>query len=258
MAQIRVRVELPSIREWRGIVDQTVFPLLTQAVRVIAQATAIKWQEEVMRAKLWSGEKDAYQKSITASMTGPFAAVVTASYKYAAEIEDGRPPRDLKAMLQTSLKVRVNKKGRRYLIIPFRHGTPGTNSNPMPLSVYTLAKALDPSRVTAMGARPSQQPGKSQVMVPQRSYSWGGRLQAGLMPLAKPHHQTDLYAGMVRFNTGSGRQKSSAYLTFRVMSEDSPGWVIPAQPGQYIAKRVADEMQPMAEKAFAEAVRRSV
>jgi len=66
---------------------------------------------------------------------------------------------------------------------------------------------------------------------PQNKYSWGQRLGAG----------------MVRMDTSSGKQKSSAYLTFRVMTEKQHGkWIIPAQPGRFIAKRVAEETGRMA------------
>lgn len=84
----------------------------------------------------------------------------------------------------------------------------------------------------------------------QRPYNWGDRL--GGDGVAKNQQ------GMVRMNTAtSAGKKSSAFLTFRVMSEKSRGWIIQTQPGQHIVKGVADEMQPMAEAFIAEAVRRT-
>ncbi len=212
--------------------------------------------KEVARAKLWEGEKKAYMESIDVKMTGDFSALVWSDYKNADEIEHGRPPRDLKAMLATSLKVRVSKKGKRYLIIPFRHNTPGATAlaAPMPPAIYKQAKALAPSSIAGMTQRPSGQKGKQHVMVPQAVYNWGGKLPAELAPKLKPHHKTDIYAGMYRFNTSSGKQKSSAYMTFRTMIEGSPGWIIPAQPGLFLAKKVAEEMQPIAAQAFQKAV----
>ena len=43
-------------------------------------------------------------------------------------------------------------------------------------------------------------------------------------------------------------------MTFRMMMDGQQGWIIPARPGLYLAKGVAEEMQPIAEKAFTEAV----
>lgn len=256
----KVNFDLGSVLDLSTVVNKQVFPLLHQAVKVVAQQTASDWQKAVYGAKLWMGEKDAYAKSITWSMTGDFKAVVEATYKHAQEIEQGRPPRDLKKMLGTSLKVRQGKKGR-YLYIPFRHNTPGNDAHAksMPSHVYDLAKGLAPSRVVGQTTRQSQQQGKTHLTVPQNIYHWGSSLPAGLTKKQKPHHKTDIHAGMYRFDTSTpGGAKSSAYLTFRTMSERSPGWIIPAQPGQNIAKGVADKMQPKAETAFSQAIKKTL
>lgn len=242
MANLSYQISVPL----QAAINASVLPLVNQAVHGIAQATAARWIEAVQRAKLWSGEKDAYAKTIRWSMPTPYSAVVETDYRYAADIENGRPPRDLKMMLNTSMKVRVSKTGMRYLIIPFRH-----NANTVPQA----AKSMSLSTITGHGRRLSGTGAwslktQAPATVRQRSYNWGDRLSGD--GVAKNQQ------GMVRMNTATGAgKKSSAYLTFRVMSEKSKGWIIPAQPGQHIAKGVAEEMQPFAEKVIAEAVRRS-
>lgn len=99
---------------------------------------------------------------------------------------------------------------------------------------------------------------KHQFMVRKNSYKWGESLPAGLAPKLRPQHKTDIYAGMKRFDTSAGRAKSSAYITFRVMSEDSKGWIIPAKAGLYLAKNVADGLQSVAEQAFSGAIDRDL
>jgi len=245
-----ISFELTSQLDLASGFNARVFPLINQAVNAVAQATAANWREAVMRARLWSGEKDAYAGSIAYRMTGDFSAVVFSDYKNAQEIETGRPPRDLKKMLQTSMKVRVSKKGLRYLIIPFRHGAPGSNSNPMPADVYQQAKMLTASNIVGHGRRLSgtgawslktQQP----ATVRQRKYKWGERMDGPDVP----RHQQ----GMVRMDTSTKNQKRSTYLTFRVMSEKSRGWIVPAQPGQNIVQGVTDNMRPIADRIFKEA-----
>ena len=86
---------------------------------------------------------------------------------------------------------------------------------------------------------------KGPLMTMRSTYNWGDRLPEGLSAKLKPHHATDIHAGMVRFNTSSGGQQSSAYLTFRVMGEWSKGWIVPAQPGRYIVKGIANAAQAM-------------
>lgn len=257
-----ITFDLGSQFEIKSEIYRQVTPFLGQAVKAIAQQTAISWQQAVYGAKLWSGEKDKYAESITWSMTGQFSAIVEATYRYAEDIENGRPPRDLKEMLGYSLKVRRSKSGTRYLYIPFRHNTPGNDAigNAMPNSIYNMAKNMAPSMITAMKSRPSgtgayNTKTKRKMMVPQNVYAWGDRLPSGLAQKIKPHHHSDPYAGMVRFNTSTpGGVKSSTFLTFRTMSEKSPGWIVPAQPGQNIAAGVTKDMQPKAESAFAKAI----
>ena len=58
----------------------------------------------------------------------------------------------------------------------------------------------------------------------------------------------------MRFNTSAGKGKSSAYLTFRVMSEGSSGWVTKAKPGLMLAQGVTNALSPLAEQVFQKAV----
>ena len=55
-------------------------------------------------------------------------------------------------------------------------------------------------------------------------------------------------------NTSSGKQKSSAYLTFRVMREGSPKWIVPAKPGLRIVEKVSDDLQLVLESALGKVV----
>jgi hypothetical protein len=248
MANFKISVDLAGVMQQAGgIVNAQVLPLVDQAVRAIAQQTMADWMEGVYRAKLWSGEKDEYAKSIQWKSTGDFSALVWSDYKHASEIENGRPARDLKKMLDTSLKARVTKTGTRYLIIPFRH-----NAN----SVPSAAKSMLLSTIVGHGKRLSGTGAYSlktqaPATVRQRKYNWGDRLVGAAIPRNQQ--------GMVRMNTATNAgKKSSAYLTFRVMSEKSKGWIIPAQPGQYIVKKVVDRIQPIAERVLAESVKRTL
>lgn len=248
-----------------GVINEQVFPLLAQAVRGVAQQLQSNWQESVQRAKLWSGERDKYASGITWKSTGPFSAVVESSYEQDEAIEKGRPDYDLKKMLETSNKVRQFKNGKRYLIIPFRHNVPeATGGQAMPAPIYAQAFQLTPSRVTGQGSRPAflvpAQSGQRQVMrVNQNQYAWGGRLPAGLAPKKKTFHTTDIYDSMVRMDTTTpGGSRYSSYMTFRTMVAGSPKWILPAQPGLNIASTVTQNMLPLAEKVFTEALKRTL
>lgn len=251
----------PSVR---AAIYAQVYPLLSEAVKLVVMQAAENLATAVQGAKLWSREKDAYVASIKTEMTGAYSGRVWADYKYADEIETGRPAYDQKQMLNTSMKVRQGKKGR-YLIIPFRHNTPGQHAlgPSMPDHVHRLATALSASTVTGMTSRKSGTGAwdlntKAPLMVPQRTYSWGARLPPGSMG-PNSRHKSDRYAGMVRFeSTNKAGARYSEYITFRVLSENSTGWIRKAQPGLNLAQTVATELQPVAEAIFSEAISRSL
>lgn len=263
-----ISFDLASKIDALTIVNKQVFPLLHQAVDAVGQQMAINWQKGVQKAKLWQGERDAYANSITWRMTGDFTGIVEATYKYAQEIETGRPPRDLKKMLDTSMKVRRSTKGKRFLVIPMRQSMAKLQA----AGLYDAAKALEASTIVGQGQRPSgevthlspktgmhpaaqQSPFLSNpktggpMMVNKSIYQWGGRLGA------KQVGQNKWARNLYRFETSTpGGAKSSAFFTFRIMMEGQKGWVVPAQPGLYLAKKVVDDMQPKAELIFGQAI----
>lgn len=256
---------LPASAAIKHAIYSALFPRLAEAVKLVAGQVQADWIEGVQKAKLWSVEKDAYAASIKWQMTGAFTAEVWSDYRYAQEIETGRPARDLKRMLDSSLKVRVTKKGKRYLVIPFRHNTPGANATgpTMPAHVYAAARRLKPSTVIGQKQRLSGTGAydiktRRMLTVNQNVYAWGERLDAGAMG-PNPRGKVDRFAGMVRFNTTSPKgAKRSEYVTFRVMAEDSKGWVIPPRPGLYIVRQVVERMRPLAKQVFTEAVQRDL
>ncbi|MBI3131480.1 MAG: hypothetical protein HYZ13_09155 [Acidobacteria bacterium] len=147
---------------------------------------------------------------------------------YAEGLEQGFPDRDLKKSLPTAPKARRAKDGSLYLIIPLRHGVPGTRGlSPMLTEVYRLARVLQHSRV--LGA-PSLRTSATGVDVPRFAYRWNGPLSAQALAAAGHDAETTgRYQGLVRM----GRKGHTTYLTFRVMSQKSPAgsWIRPATPG---------------------------
>lgn len=245
--------------------QQATAELRARATRVVAQVAeqaAWQWKDKVFKARLWQGEQGPYMASISWEPTGEMAAVVKSDYALAQEIDTGRPARDLKQNIGRSQKARVSAKGNKYLIIPFRQNIPtasgqGALAPQMPPAIYKLAKKLAPSTKLPPGSKKSAtRLSATGFTVVQNSYQWGGRLPEGLVPKKRPEHKTDLYAGMVRMNTASGKSKSSAYLTFRVMSEASSGWIVPARPGLFIAREVVDNLRPLFDQKMREATDR--
>lgn len=187
----------------------------------------------------------------------PLRYAIIHTKEYAYYLEHGYESFDMKKMLWTSDKVRISKKGKRYIHIPFRHGTPGSVSmNAMPESVYSSAKNLRQSVVTGTyregSVRKAVGSGDADLLrrhnpqkVTRRVYSWGERFEGG-----------GKYSGMVRFdaNVGkvrlgkfsgknSGGSDYSIYMTFRTMSEDSKGWIHPGQAGMKILESTVKKVE---------------
>jgi hypothetical protein len=239
------------------------FPVLAAAVEAIARQAEARWLayaygEPLPDGRSLNARSGEYARSIQMVKTGEYRYTVEATVPYAGEIERGAPARDMKRMLSSSLKVRVGKRGQRYLIIPFRHGTPGTVTmgRPMPDHIHEAARQLGVSRVTGVHHETNQIGvhsiyGRELRMVKRRSYKWGDRLKA---PGTRQH-------GMVRFNSFDNRH--STYMTFRTMSENSPGWIRPAVPGFWVARAVEADIrkgdpQSLLQRALAEDVRRHI
>ena len=225
-------------------------PVVRRALERIGMIAHARWLNMIQQEPgIPEERRKPYQTSIVVEKTGPLQVSVYSDWKYAYEIENGRPSRDLKRMLDTSLKVRVStsKKnaGKRYLIIPFRH-----NVDSMPGNVQKLAQSMRKSSVPSMGQRLSGTGAwdvetKAPALVAQRKYKWGDRLPAGLALKQAPHHKTDRYAGMVRFKADSGKGKSSVYLTFRTMMEGSAGWITKPVPGCLHIPQLEREIETM-------------
>lgn len=266
----KIRIDFSGLLMGLDQINSGIGQQIRAGIGMVAQKVHDEWADRVMKAPgIWHEDRKAYVQSIRWSYTGPFSAVVEASARVADQIENGRPARDLKRMLNTSMKVRVAQNGKnagkRYLIIPFRHNVPAGDGHSsyarqMPPDIYAQARKLAPSKVTGSVMRPSgtgamDPKTRGLYLVPRKTYAWGGRLPPGIAPKLKPHHTTDIYANMVRMNTSTGKGKSSAYLTFRIMGEwQTDKWIVQAKPGLFIARGVARDLQSDAEKILAAAV----
>lgn len=240
------------------------FPALTAAIETVAADAQRRWVAYASGAPLPDGRRinsrtGAYARSIQMIRKSDLEYRVESRARQAQPIESGTRAYDLKQMLRTSAKVRLTKAGKRYLVIPFRHGTPGSVgfASTMPEHVHELARALTASRVKGTARVPNviglhDARTRMPVMVTRRAYTWGDRLPAGLSSKRASHHRTDPYAGLARFDAPQGRH--SQFLTFRVMSEDSRGWIRAAQPGYWPARTVAREIEGPARRLFAQAL----
>jgi hypothetical protein len=243
-----LKVDLTPLAEALAAAGQEVVGAINVAVRLTAAQVQSEWQEQVYRAlplrDPWTrARSEAAVASIKATDTGPFESVVSSDNDAVAGLENGVPAVDMKLWPATSPRAKVTAKGTKFLTIPFRHNTPGSTATApaMPRSVYDAARGLGAAQITGRKLRVNAHGDP----VPAYRYLWSSSLSAGHAPKLKPEHRTDPYAGMVRMETSTKGKKSSAYLTFRTLSGNSPAgsWIIPAKPAQYIAQDLAERAQ---------------
>lgn len=266
-----------------GVITQSEFPNLSYAVQKMASHGQNIWQgyasgKPLPNGKVVHARSGRYMRSIQVRRTGDFSSEVYTDLSYARDIEQGTPARDLKRMLDTSMKVRMSKKGKRYLIIPFRHGAPtntvgsdgktATGMNAMPESIFDSWKGMKKSRVVSVGRRASGNGAfdprtRKAFMVSKREYKWGDRMTEDQLRIqGVSGRMLKHMKGMVHMQNRRGLGQKGAlhgqYLTFRVMSEDSPGWLVKARDGAWPAKNTSEQLRPMAGKAFAAAIEKDI
>lgn len=268
MTSYALAIPIVNTSSARSVLES--FPHLAYAVKQVAGAAQARWMGYAGGAPLPNGRAiqsrtGVYLRSIQSRQLSAFAHEVFSDAPHAKALEEGMPAYDMKRMLNTSLKVRVNAKGERYLIIPFRWGTPGAvtfGANVMTHEVMDLWRTLKASRVTGMGKRASGTGAydihtRKPIEVDQRKYQWGGRVTKEHLSAADVHGQAARrMTGMVHFQDANGGH--GQYLTFRVMSEKSSGWITRAVPGFYPARATADWVRKVAPQAFSEAAKMDI
>jgi hypothetical protein len=191
----------------------------------------------------------------------PGRAVISLVGELPNLLENGMPETDMrKTLLGPNVPVappgepgkHQSKNGGFYRAIPFRHSGPtssGTVAPPMGSaygSVVPNALALGKQvygQAKKLAATTSQ---------PGGGVAYGGRLPAGLAPKLKPHHKTDIYAGMIRQEKTYEHATQNSYATFRTISTNNPiGWIRSSTPGEFLAKKVEAFVQKIAPQAFA-------
>jgi hypothetical protein len=169
-------------------------------------------------------------ESIHIEENGPFNVFIRTDSPYAQRIQEGTPRLDMKTTHPYGKKSRITKsgphKGKPYLIVPFRWGTPndagGARAHFGPTYIvpelYEITKHMKKSRRTGETHSENNYRGEA---IQRSEYQWGGRL--------KTEGKSN---GMVRMDDKT--TKGSTYFTFRIISEAQRD----TKPNSWIRKEV--------------------
>jgi hypothetical protein len=178
--------------------------------------------------------------------------------KAAQQIEEGMPELDMKTTHPYGPRSRISKKGVPYLIVPFRWGTPGTLlRNVMPRNVYNMvvkfkkmeelvdAEKSDKKSMNAHRVLPNGRSGKNGIEhaeeVGRAQYNKGyGRLSG--KDFSGTIEDKSRMDGMVRTKDKTGKDRSGGYLTFRVISANSPAesWIRPRVEPRHVVDALVE------------------
>jgi hypothetical protein len=275
MGAFRIDVDLGSILPTGAALNGRQFPALSYAVQTIAQLAQDNWVAYAHGAPLPDGKAiqnrtGEYARSILVRRTGDLSAEVYSDLAYAHAIEEGGPARDMKRILNSSMKVRVAKDGKRYLIIPFRWNAPGSvMGHQMPEQVWSWWQGRGASHIVNGEMNYKRLSGtgtydwrtRARITTPAWRYHWGERLgKDALAAAGVTGKAAQRMRGMVNFRNpgGKGGSAHSQFLTFRIMKEGSKGWIVPAQEGKWPARTVAQQLQSVAEDAFSAAAQADI
>lgn len=172
-------------------------------------------------------------------------------------IESGWEGGDMKPALLAGRNAKQGKEGP-YNVVPFRHGTPGTTgraASPMG-SQYgggtethfvagRVGKLTEKAaRNLGRGIHRAAKALEATTTHPDGGTRWGARLPAGMAPLMRAHHKTDIYAGMVRQEKTYAKATQSQYTTFRAVSQksDPASWIHPGLEPRDFFKQAAGQI----------------
>lgn len=224
-------------------------PATSSAFKKAANLISTVWKGYATGTPIPGSEKPIKSASYAAGVKilqgGPFEYTIYNDSKMAQSIEDGTPQLDMKTTHPYGKKSRISKKGIPYLIIPFRWGTPGSGGhfrNIIPEQIYAMLRAEIKAGEfvrTSVKTTTHLEANFAGEGVPRAEYQgrnefdgWGSILDGvgGNME------------GMSAMNNDSTKKKSTAYMTFRIISAESPAgsWIKPAVPARNISRLVAD------------------
>lgn len=240
-------------------IGSSAFPQTAKMFKMSANLIQYTWKSYALGAPIpgsanrLKNPTGKYASSIKIRKLGAFDYEIASNSEIAKMLEDGTKTYDMKKTHPYGVRSRVSKKGDPYLIIPFRHGVPGSKSyGPMPEQIYGMIRNYVKSgqiKKSEVITGKSSEPNFYGNMINRARYSWGSRIKGTGLPNLE---------GMLVMNTSTPKSNRSEYMTFRIISVNSPAhkWIQPARPAMGIIGAVVnntkDIVNSMIEKGLKE------
>lgn len=269
--KVLVSIPVEPLLRQVSMISEDIFERTAEAAELTANLIAQRWREFASGGEMPDGRVAPSSPGLAASIKtqkqSAFHWIVSSDHADAKKYETGSPQIDMKDIggpWLTGKKTRVSEDGTPYLIIPFRHGVPGAIRNAMPGAVYKAVLSqmregfLKKSTIAASAEQnkgAKEEPNIHGDMIPRASYNWGGTFITFVN--SKAPINLSRYEGMYVFDTSSGKQTRSSYVTFRTLSPkaDPDKWIIKAKPGYKMAKAASEDVFPVVKELLEKALK---
>jgi len=249
MIKVTLTPESSMLAELVGSLEFMSSKVMPETYKAFKRAVALvqyTWKCYAMGADMGGGMKlkrptGGYARSIKTRFYSPFNYEVISDSKVAKFLEEGTKELDMKKTHPFGRRSRVTKSGQGYLIIPFRMGVPGSKYYPpLPKQLYMQIRQMAKQNELILMKRvpgKTYSPNYKGEMIPRVKYTGGTRITGT--------GDENLEGLMVVNLSASPVEKRSSYMTFRVISENSPSfkWIRKAMPGMHITKHVVENTQ---------------
>lgn len=252
--------ELQALVTNLELISYKAMPNTYRAFKMASSLIMYTWKTYAMGAPIPGGGKKlrnptgAYAKSIKIRTLAPFNHEIYSDSPIAKYIEDGTKEYDMKTTHPFGPRGRVIKNTRKdktgkivaregdaYLIIPFRHGTPKSLSySKIPQQLYDqIRQAIKNDEINLSSikkGRRERSPNYKGELIPRAKYNWGTRIKGTGIPELE---------NMVVMDTSTKKSPRSSYMTFRIISVNSPAhkWIQKARAARNITKYVVQNTE---------------
>lgn len=185
-------------------------------------AAALQYWKRLAQQKLRSTSRDYVNGLVVEQGEGTFK--ITLNGVLPNMIETGFRGGDMRKWMLRGPRVRTGKRGNKYLVIPFQHGTPGSSGRnvgqEMPKSIYEAARQLSATRSRPAAGAPGGRTVQYGERLTERSRGVGDEARKLLTTKQKPWHASSVFRGMIReAKTFKKTTQTTGYQTFRTISD---------------------------------------
>lgn len=228
-----------GIEKLINLLGSNYFPGLQNAIKVSANMIQKEWINEIEKSKTKEGWKKEYIRSIEVNFEDDMTAEVFAdeNNKFVKFVEDGIRRFDMKPGLINGPKSRMGKRGR-YNIVFFRKGVPGTqHMQTMSQSTYKKVDKLS----------------KQDIVKRYNVMGMGDKVQLKTKTVkARKRNKTSKGPGGLQ---KMGSRGHSSFGTFRVVSQNSTGWIYPGVAGTKVYSIVGRSVKSKVKKILQEGLK---